>query len=159
MMISCHVLTASVIATKIKNPGLAMAAAFAAHFAVDTIPHFGNMPFFEMDSPWFSLIILIDGIITITILTVLCKVALKHKDKLLAMRFLLCAFAASLPDLLYEFRHILPKDWWFYQFHSQVQWFQEPVGIFIEIAYAACMIYLLKTILANTNTYTEQESL
>lgn len=62
-----------------------------------------------------------------------------------------CAFTATTPDLLFipRYVHALKtghdpwKQNWFWRFHYRIQWFQEPIGALVEVAWAAAAIILL----------------
>lgn len=159
MMISCHVLTGCAIATKISQPKLAMATALGAHFALDSVPHFGNAPAFGLKGVFFPTVVAIDSFIIAAILTIFCKAAYKSKDKLLAKRFLLCAVASAMPDLLLLLKGVaIPENWWLYQFHSAIQWYQQPIGILIEIIYGVGVAYGLSIMLAQKSKSKTQKA-
>lgn len=131
-----HVLTGSAIGLAVKRPITAAILAVASHFVLDALPHWGNTPIYSFDSPVFPYISALDGTLTISALVIICYYAPPKKRWIIA----LCAFLAALPDASLLWYHFYGKtDFWFFNFHSGVQWCERPWGIIIEIIYAASM--------------------
>ncbi len=139
-----HALTGAVIAVVVPHPVVALPLAVISHFVCDVIPHFDTPWLQGMASKRFKAALLIDA--SLCVLLVAFLYGASPNNWLLPS---LCAFAAASPD----FTHV-PK-WlaavrgkthqisWLEKFHSNIQWFQRPSGIAVEIPWAAVMIFVL----------------
>lgn len=143
-----HAATGAIIALKINNPFLVLPLAFASHFVLDVLPHFGykgrgfdyaltqKMTFFSsgMDAA--------GGLILLWLL---------WGAPLLVFA---AGTAAVVPDLYNIFRTFvlqggkeLPYNKLnkFSQFHEKIQWFERPIGLIIEVIFfIPCAILISK---------------
>lgn len=146
-----HALTGAIIGLSISNPIVAIPLAFASHFALDAIPHYRPLGSSHSDdeviaSKKFMPILSTDALLCLVLVAALFLSG--TPNWLLAG---LCAFAATSPDLAHITKvsavvkgkpQPKPKDP-LAKLHRKVQWFQEPVGIVVELVWAALAIWLI----------------
>lgn len=135
-----HVLTGTAIALVVREPLLVAPLALLSHFILDAIPHFDH-EVYRFGSRYFMRIMITDGVASIGAV-VLIMFLVPH----LAWVIALGALMAILPDFLwpYYYTHGRPQ-WWFYRFHTKIQWFERPPGAFVEISY---VIFIITVIVA-----------
>lgn len=135
-----HVLTGSAIALAVRDPLLAAPLALLSHFALDAIPHFDH-DHYRYGSKYFARIMATDAVLSIgAVLLIMLSVPA------LAGTIALAAVCAILPDFfwLYYYRNNRPQ-WWFFRFHTKIQWFERAPGALVEISYA---IFIATVIIA-----------
>jgi hypothetical protein len=137
-----HAVTGAFIGIAIANP-LAIPLAFASHFLLDALPHFGY-PGKLLHSHRIKIALLIDASMLMVVSIILL---LNVRDPLL---ILLCMLAAILPDVISSQRYIrelrsgkrettnIPL---FGRFHSAIQWCERSWGWIPEIVWF-CVISL-----------------
>ncbi len=142
-----HALTGAVIGFGIGNP-VAIPIAFASHFILDSLPHYGDRTRSEIEvhnSTEFKVLLIVDTVLCGLLVLIL---GLNGADnwQLAAM----CAFAGASPDLLSipRFkRSITEKKKYtgnaFQRFHKKIQWGEKPWGKYIEIFWLIIMIFIL----------------
>ena len=145
-----HALTGAFIGLAIGNPWMAIPAAFMSHFVCDVVPHY-DVPGASKTARLLTKLFLNIQIILGSILCVLIVLilALAHPPHWLLAS--VCAFTATVPDLLFAPRYLqlikTGKDPvahnWFWRFHDRIQWFQEPIGAVVEVAWLIGMVLLL----------------
>lgn len=138
-----HALTGSLIGLMVGSPWLAIPLAFISHFVLDAIPHFGVSDT-KLNTRLFTLYLVVDAIFVLTLLT--CIVVLQPASWVAA----LCgAIAATTPDLMWipdyvrahkgkalaQHRHIV-------LFHKNIQWFERPIGMLVEVAWSVGLVIL-----------------
>ncbi len=139
-----HALTGEAIALTVRRPALAVVLAFFSHFIVDAIPHLGNVAFYTPGNPVFPYILAIDGLLTTASVAITCHCA---RDK--ARLILVCVFAAILPDILWLWYYAAGRpDFWFFNFHKAVQWYEQPIGGATEVCYAVGASLLIAYIIS-----------
>ncbi len=149
MQIINHAMTGAIIGLSVSAP-VAIPLAFVSHFAVDALPHAGNI---DLSRKKFNIVLVSD--IALCLVLVAIILIRRPSDWWLAI---LCAFLATSPDLMWfkgyrdqgkgktprttATRHPIVK------LHEKVQWFQQPIGIVIEVIWAAitggCLYFLLR---------------
>lgn len=145
-----HVLTGAVIATVVASPVIAVPLAFASHFVLDAIPHFGihEDDTLKRNGHWlFRSVVVTDTVLTIAALA-LVPIALHNHVN--AWAVLAAMFAALLPDLLWiphfihEVRHNIARArTTFMIWHQQIQWSETPWGLLVEMMWAAAAICVM----------------
>jgi hypothetical protein len=147
-----HAITGSIIALVIDQPLLAIPLAFVSHFLQDALPHFGypgNQGFGEAFRHRLTTIVLIvDPILVIGFLAVLIHYSA-------STWVYLAAFAAVLPDFEW------PVAYWGFEkkgqqpwrspignLHWNIQKFERPWGIFVEIFWYGLGMWLLISLLS-----------
>lgn len=136
-----HATTGVVIALAVHNPALALPLAFASHFVLDAVPHYGDDKL-DGTNKAFRRFILIDAIAGFGI-SILMFVLMPEHRVLIA----LCAAMATIPDLMWLPNHIrqtknLPSKPHnrLMRWHHRIQ-FEHPVwGILAEGIWLAAMI-------------------
>lgn len=136
-----HALTGSLIGGVISQPLLAIPLAFASHFALDAVPHFGQDP---GKRDWkFKSVLVFDGIA----LTIGAVIALMTENYFPA----LTAFIAISPDFVWISRYVFREKWGkvdpgpknkFSQWHSSIQKYEREWGILVEVVYFLLLVYL-----------------
>ncbi len=139
-----HAVTGAVIAVASGNAWLAVPAAIASHFVLDAIPHHGDAHKVP-DSQSFTNTLIADALLCIGLVAVLSVWQPSHWQ--LAS---VCAFLATSPDLMWigRFRNARrglkpPRFNTIMRFHSQIQWFQRPIGVVTEVAWFIGMSWIL----------------
>jgi hypothetical protein len=126
-------------------------AAVASHFICDAIPHYDGVPAkptLAMKQQWhksnlFRRLLYVDALLCLALVILLAAQGPQHW--LLAC---ICAFAAAAPDFLWIPRY-LKRDkkptalTGFNKFAGQIQWFQRPIGVLVEVAWFAAGIIVL----------------
>jgi hypothetical protein len=148
-----HALTGAVVALVLKNPLLAIPVAFAAHFVMDAIPHFGiSEPdvFTRNSSKRFRTILIVDCILA-ALLLIFVPILLAPQISWWITAFSMVACMS--PDLVwgYHFYHetrhkIIKKKRLFSVFHHKIQWSETLNGIYIEAAWFFGMSVLIVAI-------------
>lgn len=143
-----HALTGALIGGIVGNPLLAIAAAFTSHFICDALPHYGagkgDARYFR--SSGFKTMLFIDATLCVLLVAVLAYV---QPAGWLLMA--LCAFLATSPDLLWLPRFVRAQaggdasvgEHPVLQFASKIQWFERPIGGFVEVAWLMGAVMLL----------------
>lgn len=141
-----HALTGTVIGLVIGEPLIALPVALASHFVCDAIPHFGrqlpNNGYLKTSE--FQSYLLITGGLCVALIAGLAIFRPQHWA--LAS---VCAFAAAAPDLLSLNRYLKVrrgKPWkggLFSKFACGIQWFERPIGMAVEVAWAIAAIILI----------------
>lgn len=125
-----HALTGAAIGLAVQRPLLVIPLAFASHFLLDMLPHFGGHVY-QWGHKTFTKIIAVDGIATATAIILIILIA-----PALAASVLLGVFFAMLPDaLLVHYYTTGKKPHWFHNFHLKIQWYERPPGLLIEAVY------------------------
>ncbi len=125
-----HMVFGSLIAVTVSDPVIAVPAALASHFVLDSIPHYGDDPKARMGSRAYNYRILLD--ILACTLVMLLFLSLHPKDPTLV---LVCGLIAILPDIFWPLALIVKQKgplWSFFKFHKKIQT-ESPRGIYIEI--------------------------
>lgn len=135
-----HALTGAAIGLALQRPLLVVPAAFASHFLLDMLPHFGGHVY-QWGHKTFTKIIVIDGIATFTAILLIVLAA-----PALAIPVLLGVFFAMLPDaLLIHYYTTGKKPHWFHTLHLKIQWYEHPPGLLVEGLYLILTSVLLTT--------------
>lgn len=126
-----HVLAGTIVAIAVKDPLFIIPTAFASHFLMDSLPHFGNHPSFLPYNKLFVRYITFDALVCIVVLAT--AIILSPQDWFIL--FLGAGFAI-LPDFAWPYIKSAPA-WlqWFYTFHKRIQWAEVPYGWKYEIGY------------------------
>lgn len=142
-----HALTGAIIGLTVPSPVVACAAAFLSHFVLDTIPHFGGGKDFIKTKAFRNLLV-VDAFLCLVL--VLCLASFGGNDWWIAA---LCAFLAAAPDLasFNRYRHALRgtpwKAGWFTNFAKRIQWFERPIGAFVEAVWFVASVSVLVILL------------
>jgi len=143
-----HALTGAVIGLTIGNPFVALPAALLSHFVCDAMPHYG--PTTEertlLRSRGFAVRLLVDAL-----LCGLLVLALVLTSPLHWQLAALCAFVAAAPDFasLPRFRSARSNAWnperasVYERFAKKIQWFERPIGAFVELAWCAAGVIIV----------------
>lgn len=140
MMATNHMLAGAVVATGVQQPLLIVPLAFASHFLLDIVPHFGVH---EDDHakrnkhPLFRYVVAIDVTLVAALLASLPFVL---KGAISGWALLLGMVLAWIPDAVW-IRHFVRSHRGrpalghsrLSKFHEKIQWFERPPGIVIEI--------------------------
>jgi hypothetical protein len=137
MNISNHLLAGAAIALAIKQPVLVLPLAFASHFVMDALPHYG----FERQGfdVWrkkksAGLLIVLDFI---GVFLVISTLLMNHE-----YFALIAGLVAVSPDSVWIYRyfrferkHKAPSYNWFNRMHLAVQWCERRWGIYVEFVF------------------------
>lgn len=145
-----HALTGALIASVIREPLVAIPAAFAAHFVMDTIPHFGlnhKDVFSRNDDRWFKLVLIGDVLIAVVLLVV---IPLLLHPMLPILLTLSCMIACMSPDLVWgwHFYHevrykTIKSKTWFSKVHKKIQWSETIHGALTEIVWFTAFLTII----------------
>ena len=144
MFLTNHALTGTLIGLEVSEPLVIAPLAFASHFVMDGIPHFGNPKWKSAKGfrDWHFLVMgSIDFMIAVGVTLGAC---LAWPDR--AARIFLGSFFAALPDLFYIPEIIFNKrlDKRLRRIHARIQWSETPAGIFVEGGWASAIIALIR---------------
>ncbi|HEU5187004.1 MAG TPA: hypothetical protein VFT87_00720 [Candidatus Saccharimonadales bacterium] len=125
-----HALTGAAIGLAVQKPLLVIPLAFASHFLLDMLPHFGGHVY-QWGHRHFGKIIAVDGVVTLlAILLIIFAVPAFMWPVLLGV------FFAMLPDALLVPYYLSGKrPHWFHSFHLNIQWYEQPPGLLVEGLY------------------------
>lgn len=143
-----HALTGAIIGLSLSNPYLAIVLAFVSHFALDALPHFdfaaGRNSDEHLRTKAFKIYLILNFISCV--LLVIFLIIFNSINWLLPST---CAFVAASPDL-FSINHYLSvikgRKWKpnrFMKLSGAIQWFQRPIGAFVEIAWSISAIVIL----------------
>jgi len=138
MTLTNHLLTGAILAKVLPLP-LAIPLAFASHFILDALPHFGfvNLEERTRHNKVFGVVILLDCLLSVALSTWL--IGRGH------FQWLVTGFVAFSPDLVWIYRFIAEEKFGklrptkgnrFIQFHIKIQRYERVWGGFVELAYA-----------------------
>lgn len=146
-----HALTGAFIGLVVGEPVVALPLAFASHFALDAIPHWGadSDDRKRITSHHFKLQLVVEAALCILVVVVLALTRPRHW--LLAA---ICAFVATSPDLFWLKRYVvikrtgkyLPSKNWFWHFHDLIQWFGRPSGIVVEAVWLVAILVCISIV-------------
>lgn len=147
MTLTNHLLSGSVIA-KVAPLPIAIPLAFASHFVLDALPHFGypNIEARIRHLRQFRIVVFIDSLVAIAISTWL--ISNGH-----SLWFAVGLIAYS-PDLLWIYRFIVEERFGtvkptkgnrFIQFHRNIQRYERPWGALVEIVFATVLLLAVRT--------------
>jgi hypothetical protein len=146
-------LAGAVMAAGLQQPFLVVPLAFASHFVLDVLPHFGiNEPDVTIRNrhPLFRYIVVIDTILAITLLALLPFLAGSVSWWILGLG-MLCAWGPDALWVAHFVRHLRGRPAQhnrFTHFHQRIQWFERPVGLIVELVWFAAMGVFLGYLLA-----------
>lgn len=150
-----HAMTGAVIAVSIPEPWLAIPLAFASHFLLDAIPHFGiyEDDVLRRNKHWlFRSVITIDILL---VLTLLITVPIYLNGQINPWIVLSCMIAAVLPDLIWVYRffgEVKTQTWKpggkFARFHQGIQKIEQPWGLIIELIWFVGALLLVRGVIA-----------
>lgn len=148
MIATNHALTGALIGLSIGHP-VALPLAFASHFVLDAIPHYGDDNKRIANSS-FVIQLLIDA--AFCGLLVLILALNGPANWLLAVS---CAFLAASPDFMWipKFLHArrgkneIKSRNLAIRFHTWIQWFQKPVGAVVEVVWLVGAVLILANII------------
>ncbi len=142
-----HALTGSIIGFSVGNP-IAIPIAFASHFVLDSLPHYGDRSRSEVEvhnSKEFKILLLVDAFLC-GLLVIILGINGVTDWQLAA----LCAFAGASPDLFSvpRFkRSITEKKEYvgnaFQRFHKKIQWGEKLWGKYVEIVWLIASVVIL----------------
>lgn len=141
-----HALTGALVAITIDKPLLAIPLAFASHFVLDALPHFGYPDAgygetFGHRLAWF--------VSAMDITAFVALIFLSWQQVLLVYA---CAFVAISPDFAWPYRYFffekrgLAKPGEgnrFNRWHNRIQWCERPWGIWFEIGWFILILSLV----------------
>ena len=134
MISTNHVLGGTAIALAVKQPALAVPLAFLSHFVFDATPHwnYGDKPGTKL---WWKIWIA-DAIGSGLVIGLLALAAPDY-----AWAIILGGISAELPDFFWVYYLKAGKpQWWFFRFHSWIQWSETPRGLYFELGYFTLLI-------------------
>lgn len=142
-----HALAGATIGLFIAQPIVALPLAFASHFMLDAVPHFGLDDYggHKKNRKLFHKILYFDALfLSIILLSLLIMNA--------PLIVFICVFLAGSPDFVWAYRYLLkekggklgsPKMSLFSKFHSKIQKSQTIRGLYIEGLFATLLIYII----------------
>lgn len=139
-----HMLAGALIASLSKNPWVAFPVAFASHFVLDSLPHFGFKSFKDRNRKLLLGVIFVDAVIML-----LLSVYIIYY---LPFWYLLCSYVAVSPDIVWIYRIGIKEKLglkapgrmnFFNNFHSNIQHYERVWGIFLEIPLSILAFKLL----------------
>ncbi len=141
-----HVSFGSLIAIMVPIPALAAVVSLGSHFALDTIPHYGEDERAPRGSRPYLTRIVVDALLSVLDVIIGTMLWPEH-----AKIIMLCAFLAILPDLLWPLAYVASRTgllWKFFVFHKTIQqesrggarveviWLLSTVSLFVFIKHS-----------------------
>ncbi|MDL2363441.1 MAG: hypothetical protein QFB86_03635 [Patescibacteria group bacterium] len=141
-----HALTGAVIGLAIHQPLIAPISAVASHYLCDMLPHFGRNreDTEELKSIFFRNLLYLDALMCGILVS-----AIAYIHPVYWKQAVLCAFLAAAPDFLSAPKYFTVrrnKKWkpsLYSRFASSIQWFERPIGAFVEIAWFVAGLTLI----------------
>ncbi|HSX07058.1 MAG TPA: hypothetical protein VLG92_05055 [Candidatus Saccharimonadia bacterium] len=137
-----HAATGAVIAICVKSPWLAVPISLVSHYVCDVIPHFGiyEHDHAKRDANW--LFRLITGLSVAGTIGLFLLIPHHQYPGVSWLTIFVCMLAATLPDVVWVSLYIreakssrsLPLTK-FDQLHQDIQWYEKPFGLSLEIAW------------------------
>ncbi len=127
-----HALTGALIGGVIASPIIALPVAFASHFLLDALPHYGEKA--GQRKKLFKTVVAVDGILLFTGVII----AITSQQLLPA----LSAIAAISPDFFWIYRYIFKEKWGtldagpkhpFNAWHANIQRYERRWGLLVEV--------------------------
>lgn len=130
-----HGMTGALIALLVREPALAVSLSFTSHFVCDAIPHSGMSPGEKLFSRKFTILLIADFLVAVTLMAILGVLFSEQRWMIWA-----CMIAAASPDLMWGYYNLYiekikngtPKLGLVSRFHSWIQWSQTPKGWIME---------------------------
>jgi hypothetical protein len=139
MTVTNHALTGILIATVVSNPVVAAILSFFSHFALDSMPQFGGVDWYNSWNKKTALVAISDSLIMIAILT-WTYFALPDFNQ----KAVLCGLISTLPDWSWGLYYLnITKSDLLFKFHLEIQRYERPWGIYFEILYGIVAITIL----------------
>lgn len=146
-----HALTGALVAVVVKQPFLALPLAFAAHFVMDVVPHFGITVTKDVlkkhKTPLFLSVLKADVAVS-GLLLLLVPFQLHTEVNWLLL--LGCMIACMSPDLVWGYRYYFElRDkkarplGWFSMFHKRIQWSETEAGALVEVGWCLSVASLV----------------
>lgn len=131
-----HALTGALVGLSIGHPA-AMPLAIASHFVLDALPHYSDERL-QVSSKAFARLLVVEALLCFMIVLLLFLARPEHW--LLAI---VCAFLATSPDFMWAGRFFRARRGndelilrnAIMRFHSWIQWFERPIGAFVEVVW------------------------
>ncbi len=144
-----HTATGAVIALSIKQPFLALPLAFASHFVLDALPHFGIDHADKAQQSLLRKVVTYDSCATVLLILTVYLVSRN-------LFVVACMLITLLPDSVWFVKYAhdryrgqafsLPKDV-FSRFHKRIQWGERPWAWRLELVWAVVALTVLSVIL------------
>ncbi len=140
-----HALTGTAIGLLVGQPWLAPPLALVSHFICDAIPHYGSAtPDKTIKTTAFRNYLIAEVSLCVGLVSILAITQPAHW--FLAA---ICAFLAASPDMLWINRYRLARrhrTWHpnrLSKFAQDIQWFQRPVGVVVEVAWFLAAVLVI----------------
>lgn len=143
-----HALSGALVGAIITQPVLAIPLAFASHFILDAIPHFGLDDIgghtSKKNTKIFHRILIIDAILLLSVFVWFFVIGA-------SWLVITCAIVAGSPDFVWAYRYIFQEKFgrqkprsknWLNNFHAKIQT-QTINGAFIEASFAVIFVLSL----------------
>lgn len=148
-----HALAGAALGLVVQQPLLALPLAFLSHFVLDALPHYGPGKN-DIGSSVFRWRLVADAALCVLLVLLL---AVFHPTGWLVAA--VCAFVATSPDLMWlrNFRREqagkegpkISERAIVVRFHAFIQWFERPIGAFVEVAWFASGIAVLAVLVTS----------
>lgn len=153
MTLTNHFMTGAAIAAVVQRPALAVPLAFASHFVIDAIPHYGygNIPLQQRDAKrHFVLKQTIDTYFGLGLFWLVPYLMRSVQTPLVTQ---LCMLAAFIPDAIWTVHYVIAQRSGVYKelnrfnrFHKTIQWCERTWGIYVEALWFILIILTIRYI-------------
>jgi hypothetical protein len=141
-----HALTGAIIGLTVSEPFVAVPAALLSHYVLDVIPHYGTGKDEKstLKSNVFRNQLILDAAFCLILVLVLA-ISTPINWELATI----CAFLAAAPDFASMPRYLSIRSGKKHQrsryekFATKIQWFERPVGGFVEVTWFVAAIFIL----------------
>ena len=138
---SNHIVAGALIAAVIPQPLIALPLAFASHFVLDALPHFGDTEHHTWLHKKFHYILVFDALISTAFILALVVFQPEYWVLLIASGLLAVSpDALWLPYYLDELKGISREHSKLAKLFKWIQWGERPWGLYIEAAMLAALL-------------------
>lgn len=138
MTITNHALAGAAIAVATNNPVLGGVFALVSHFAMDSLPHFGSVKWYdEWGKP-----LLIFSIIDVLFCVIVTGLAIVLFPAFW-VAITVCVILATIPDWFWVLHYKFGVKHKYFEFHQAIQRYERPWGAYVEVAFALLIILFL----------------
>ena len=147
MTMTNHFMTGALVAVIFRRPEVAIPVAFASHFVIDALPHYGYGYIHPKERDRQNRFIFKQTIDAYTALALFWIVPYLLRNYLAPLITGACMLAAFIPDAIWTLHfvkaqrgHAYPELNWFNRLHKAIQWCERSWGIYVEVMWFAITI-------------------
>lgn len=145
MSTTSHAAAGAVIALLVNKPLLALPLAFASHFLMDMVPHYG------FQRAGFHVAIKHKLTFLYAVLDIIGVAFLVYMVQGSSWLVYACGFVSALPDIVWPYRYFIKHEGrgrkvpasWLTRFHRFIEWCEYPWGMPIDVAISIGLLFTI----------------